>query len=304
MIVKLIQLLKNFFGISYKEARGLIFLFIFLFIAVLMPVLLKKYYLSNTGHPVKIVPLTERTVTSDSLKSESQVIFAFDPNTVSYDSLILLGLDERLSARLVSYRNNGGSFQKKSDVLKIYNLPQDWFEAVEDSILLPASTAPVTKGNSDFITNIQTSDTLNEQISTAGNEVEPADLNEADTLILQRVYGIGSVLSNRIVKFREKLGGFTDWSQLNEVYGLGDEVIEEMKAGFFIADNFETRKLQINKATFKEILAHPYLNFSQTKAIVNYRDQHGEFRKSADLMAIHLLSDSVVVKLEPYLSYE
>jgi DNA uptake protein ComE-like DNA-binding protein len=303
MLDKLIQLLKNFFGISYKEGRGFVILFALLFIAVLTPGLVRNFHSPPPSIPPEIVPLSKLPDNQDSVAYKEPILFSFDPNTITYDSLLLLGLDSRVAARLVSYRNKGGQFAVKKDLLKIYDLPEDWYASVSDSLSLPQRQRDKQIRDRSAQSVEQTTKPLVAE-TTVEAKINPEDLNSADTIALKSVYGIGSVLSSRIVRFRDRLGGFISWDQLGEVYGLDAEVVVEMQKYFFIENGFDPRKININQATFKEVLAHPYLDYNQTKAIVNYRDQHGNFASLADLKAIHLLSDSVVVKLGPYLSYE
>ncbi len=52
------------------------------------------------------------------------------------------------------------------------------------------------------------------------------ELNSADTTELKKLRGIGSKLSQRIVKYRTKLGGFSSKEQLKAVYGLSEETYE------------------------------------------------------------------------------
>ncbi|MBR5696262.1 MAG: helix-hairpin-helix domain-containing protein [Paludibacteraceae bacterium] len=49
------------------------------------------------------------------------------------------------------------------------------------------------------------------------------ELNSADTTELKQLRGIGSKLSQRIVKYRKKIGGFTRKEQLKDIYGLSEE---------------------------------------------------------------------------------
>ena len=45
-------------------------------------------------------------------------------------------------------------------------------------------------------------------------ESQSIDLNIADTLTLKKLKGVGSVYSNRIIKYRDLLGGFSNKRQL------------------------------------------------------------------------------------------
>lgn len=96
------------------------------------------------------------------------------------------------------------------------------------------------------------------------------ELNAADSTELMKLPGIGPVLSKRIIKYREMLGGFYTTKQIAEVYGVKPEVFEKIKK-FLRTDTSFLKKINTNEATFKEINAHPYISFEQTKAIMNLR---------------------------------
>ena len=98
-------------------------------------------------------------------------------------------------------------------------------------------------------------------------------LNETDTAQWKKVPGIGSSYAKRIVKYRSLLGGFISIQQLKEVYGIDEEMFDKVTS--FIREDVDAEvsceKLNINQLEFKQIIAHPYIDFEQTKAIVNLR---------------------------------
>jgi competence ComEA-like helix-hairpin-helix protein len=128
------------------------------------------------------------------------------------------------------------------------------------------------------------------------------DLNTADTSQLIKVYGIGSKLSQRIVTYRNKLGGFVSPEQLKEVYGLDSTVVNELLKKSYIEENFQPRLININTATEKELGDHPYIKYKLAKAITAYRFQHGAYRTIDDLKKVALIDDFKFQKIKPYLS--
>lgn len=130
---------------------------------------------------------------------------------------------------------------------------------------------------------------------------EPFDLNTADTTALRKVYGIGPVLSNRIVKYRDLLGGFTSKSQLHEVYGLEQEVIDRLDSLTYISEVFVPKQLSINELKYYQLDDHPYLDKKTAKAIDAYRQQHGKFDSLEALYSIHLLDSVEIKKIAPYI---
>ncbi|MDO4217967.1 MAG: helix-hairpin-helix domain-containing protein [Bacteroidales bacterium] len=128
------------------------------------------------------------------------------------------------------------------------------------------------------------------------------DLNKADTLDLEQLYGIGPTLARRIVRYRERLGGFYSIEQLKEVYGLDVQLVERLSSQLTLSDT-PLRTLNPNTATLNELKQHPYLDYYQAKAIVTFRQQGGKFHSSSDLLKIGLLDEATIRKIEPYLSF-
>lgn len=56
------------------------------------------------------------------------------------------------------------------------------------------------------------------------------DLNEASRAELKDLHGIGSVLSGRILDYREQHDGFDSVSEIKEIFGIGDVTYQELKA--------------------------------------------------------------------------
>ncbi|RYY06976.1 MAG: helix-hairpin-helix domain-containing protein, partial [Sphingobacteriaceae bacterium] len=116
------------------------------------------------------------------------------------------------------------------------------------------------------------------------------------------IKGIGPAFATRILKYRNRLGGFYRKAQLMEVYGLDSTKYEEISNQIEI--NAEAiLKINLNTCDFDQLKQNPYLSFKQINAIIQYRKQHGSFKSSSDLKNIAILNDEVIRKLEPYLSY-
>ena len=64
--------------------------------------------------------------------------------------------------------------------------------------------------------------------SSGGGEL--LDLNAATASELEELPGIGPVLAERIVQWREDNGRFTDVEVLGEVSGIGDALMAQLRA--------------------------------------------------------------------------
>jgi DNA uptake protein ComE-like DNA-binding protein len=129
------------------------------------------------------------------------------------------------------------------------------------------------------------------------------DIATADTAQLQMLRGIGSVLAGRIVKFREKLGGFVYFEQVYEVYGLSEEAKQALKARAYLGQH-AVRTLSVNRLPPDSLAKHPYVGYKMAKILGNYRKQHGPFGGAADLHKIYLADSTWVNKITPYLHFE
>lgn len=134
-------------------------------------------------------------------------------------------------------------------------------------------------------------------------KLQTFDINTADEAQLSTIQGIGTTLSARIVKFRNKLGGFVSQAQYQEVYGLQPEVITRLKKHAYISTAFRPTLLNINTADLKTLAAHPYLTYQQAQTIVRYRTQHGPFASIDALSALVLIDSATLEKIQLYLTH-
>ncbi len=132
------------------------------------------------------------------------------------------------------------------------------------------------------------------------NSARPIDINRADSAQLLPLPGIGPVYAGRIIKYRNLLGGFFRVEQLGEVYGIPDETLGLIRDKIY-ADTGAIRKIQLDSASFRELLRHPYLELEDVKALVDYRDFKGIIQSPRELLDNSILPDSVLQRVLPYL---
>lgn len=128
------------------------------------------------------------------------------------------------------------------------------------------------------------------------------NLNTADSVQLLPLPGIGPVFAGRIIRYRNLLGGFTSIDQLYEVYGLKAETIKMINLRLVI-DPMAIKKLNLDSISFSGLLRHPYLNLEDVKALVNYRDFHGNIGSIQEIKENEILPDSILERISPYLKF-
>lgn len=298
MLTKLKNRIRTFFGCSASETNGLLLLVPLLFLVLLAPFLLQKILTQDSAQ----VQLEEERLLKEWLEEsksklkpeEGTVIIRsfFDPNKINQKKWIELGFKEKIADRILNYRQKGGSFKKKEDLYKIYGINKKLVTAYLDYIVIPPPP-PKPKYKSPPLKEVVEQMVIDKPSAKF-------DLNLADTAQLQIVKGIGPVLSTRIVKYRESLGGFHSMEQLKEVYGIKPEVYERMMTHFDLL-TAAINKVNINQDSIKLLANHPYLSYKTSRTIVKYRTQHGNYQSVEELKNIYTLSDSLYQKIAPYL---
>lgn len=246
-----------------------------------------------------------RYIPYDEGLSPSKECFYFDPNTADSTQLLRLGLQPWQVRNVYRYRAKGGVYRKKEDFARLYGLTVKDYRRLEPYIrisedYLPASTLVGEKGdiNDRNYSNYSTykKDSLCYPVKI--REGEHVVLNTADTSMLRKVPGIGAYYAKEIVRYGKWLGGYVHVSQLDEI----DNFPKEAKKYFVITDP-HPQKLSINKLTLQQLRRHPYINYYQAKAIVDYRRLHGDIKSLRDLRFSSDFTDEDIRRLEPYIAY-
>jgi DNA uptake protein ComE-like DNA-binding protein len=128
------------------------------------------------------------------------------------------------------------------------------------------------------------------------------NINSCDSLALIGLPGIGSVLSARIIKYRNLLGGYARVEQLKEVYGLPEETYEMIK-GRLYADSTDLRKIRINSGSSWELSHIPYLEKYEVTAILKYREITGRVKSMQELKENKILAPEKADRVEAYIDF-
>lgn len=124
------------------------------------------------------------------------------------------------------------------------------------------------------------------------------DLNSADSTLLTQVPGIGPTFSRRIIRFRERLGGFYTVLQLQEVYGIDEDKFLELRPWFRIQTPPRTYRLEeLNPDALPK---HPYLSYQHQKALRRLIHRHGVVKRWSTLMREASFSRDDSIRLSHY----
>ncbi len=213
--------------------------------------------------------------------------FSFDPNTVTQTALKEMNFPSRVSSNLISYRRAGGEFFDAEDMRKIYGMDSVTFKAIESYIHIERREQKPTAGTVEYTREDE-------------SPVLIFELNGADSIELLMIKGIGPVFSSRIIKYRNLLGAFYSIDQLWEVYGMDSLKYQSLK-DVLTVDTTHIQKIDINTASFKKMISHPYLERKEVMSLIHYRDYAGKIIDLAELRSSLVLDSVRYRKIRPYL---
>lgn len=228
----------------------------------------------------------------------------FDPNTADSTVLLGLGLQPWQVRSIYKYRAAGGVYTCPEDFARLYGLSLKKYKELRPYIRIsndyrPAAEtvhSPATIYSSDAVA--ATDNRIDDARPTKLKRGETIDLNSADTLSLQHVPGIGPYFARKVVRYRERLGGFVSKEQLLEIQDFPESALPYMSV-----DATSVRKLNINKATSEQLRSHPYISFAMARAITSYRRLRGNIKSLDDLALLPEFGKQTMAKIQPYIEY-
>lgn len=234
----------------------------------------------------------EKIRKSHTPKNEISVVLQpFDPNTADSVLLRQLGLPVYIVRNILKYRAKGGVFRSPESFSRIYGLKEEVYQKLKPYITI-APLVSVSHVRTDTFRQLK--DTI--PYIPKYEEGTIVDLNKADTSILKRIPGIGSTLARMIVVYRQRLGGFYDVSQLQEVPHVGVELNK-----WFVVTPAGLHKIQVNSASLDKLRSHPYMDFYKAKAIMEYRRKRGKIKGLSQLSMFEEFTEKDLKRLSPYL---
>jgi DNA uptake protein ComE-like DNA-binding protein len=224
----------------------------------------------------------------------SAVLQPFDPNTADSVLLRQLGLPVYIVRNILKYRAKGGVFRSPESFSRIYGLKEEVYQKLKPYITI-APLVSVSHVRTETFRQLK--DTI--PYIPKYEEGTIVDLNKADTSILKRIPGIGSTLARMIVVYRQRLGGFYDVAQLQEVPHVGVELNK-----WFVVTPAGLHKIQVNSASLDKLRSHPYMDFYKAKAIMEYRRKRGKIKGLSQLSMFEEFTEKDLKRLSPYLTFE
>ena len=305
--------LKDYLTFSARERRAVLLLLSAIILFALLPRLF-PFLMKEPSVPTKDSVLEHQFLSATELKdtasgkqkvhfetrmqqtefagsSEPGSLFYFDPNTATATQWAQLGVKEKTVQSIFKYVAKGGRFRKPDDLRKVYTLSPSLAEKLIPYVRIAGPASSTTQNLPEPV---------NPGKQTLSGRSLKIDINRADAATWMQLEGIGPAFAGRIIRFREKLGGFITVEQVQETYGLPDTTFDRVKQ-YLVAESKSIRRINLNTATVEELNAHPYIDNRTARNIIAYRDQHGAFQQVETLLRIGSIDEVLFQRIAPYL---
>ena len=209
------------------------------------------------------------------LENRKPKIYPFNPSFLTDYRGYQIGMSIEEIDRILKHRADGNYINSVAEFQRISKVNDSLLKIISPYFKFP-----------DWVTNKDPNIKRNVILSKSKESIIKQDLNKATAKELSSVNGIGEKLSQRIISYKNKLGGYIVNDQLFEVWYLDKDVANRVLEKFTVIDKPKIDKINVNTATFKEVLSIVYIDYELTKKIFNYRDEVAELQSLEELKKI------------------
>lgn len=217
------------------------------------------------------------------IKNRKPKIYPFNPNYITDYKGEQLGMSLEEIDRLLIFRKSNRFINSKKEFQNITKVSDSLLNTIAPYFKFPDW---VTKRNQQKNTGRNTTYSKTDKSRFPKYKISTTNINKATAEDFKTINGIGSAFSERIIKYRSKLKGFSFDDQLYEIWGLEKEVADRVLSVFKIETKPVIKKENVNTLEFKELLKNPYIDYKLCKMIFEYRDEVAELQDIAELKNI------------------
>ncbi len=220
----------------------------------------------------------------------------FDPNTADSITLCEVGMPSWMARNILRYRAKGGKFRTPEALKKTYGMTDSLFTTLQPYIQIDTTLF----AKRDTIRWATDTTFVKKEYKEKKDTI--LELNSADTASLQLIRGIGKYTAIQIVRYRKQLGGYVSVEQLREIKNL--PTVVDSIIPYFIVCPDSIKPIRVNRASVEYLNRHPYLSFTQAKALYELRRNEVRLTNINQLKETGSFTEEDLSRLMPYLSFE
>ncbi|CAL2061019.1 helix-hairpin-helix domain-containing protein [Tenacibaculum sp. 190524A05c] len=287
---------KSHFWYTKSQRNGILFLIAVIIVLQLIYVFVD--FPSNDKEEIYSTEIAAFEKEIDSLRKieiekRKPKIFPFNPNFITDYKGYQLGMSIEEIDRLHKFRKGNTYVNSAKEFQKVTKVSDSLLNKISPYFKFP-----------DWVSKKKTKFSELKSNTKKETEITTNDVNLATQEDFKTINGVGVILSERIIKYRSKLKGFVFEDQLNEIWGLEDEVVKRILKVFTIQSTPKIDKINVNTATFKKVLSNPYIDYDLCKKIFDYRDEVAELQNISELRNIKDFPQNKYHRIVLYLKAE
>lgn len=294
--MKLKKYLREYFSYSASEKRGLLVLLLLLLLVFIVPQVVSSFkqetQLFNIDEQKRIDSLVTILQSSKGIKGKKKRavrLTYFDPNKVSKKTLLELGFTNYQSSNLIRFRERGGKFYRKTDLLKIYGVDSVDLARLDTCIVIKSSKKKKRK-----------KDVKSPQYKL--NEFDPNTISVSEWQDL----GVDKRISKRIKKYLATGAQFKEPNDLLNIYGLSKSKADELIPFVRIKPKDKIEEpvpilIDINTADTTEFKTIRGIGTVLASRIHKYRETLGGFHSLGQIKEVYGISEEKFEKISDFI---
>ncbi|QVY67133.1 helix-hairpin-helix domain-containing protein [Polaribacter sp. Q13] len=279
---------KSHFWYNKSQRNGVFFLVILILIVQIVIVFIDfSSDESTTVNSKEVLSFHQQIDSLQAIEIEKRKpkTYPFNPNYITDYKGEQLGMSLEEIDRLLVFRKTNKFVNSKIEFQKVTKISDSLLNKISPYFKFPEWVQKKNQKKQKQNSNLSLLGTKQSYYKSK-KPISTKDINKATAADFKTINGIGATFSERIIKYRTKLQGFSYGYQLYEVWGLEKEVAEKILSTFTIVDKPVLKKVNVNTVSFKELLKNPYIDYSLCKMIFEYRDEVAELQDISELKNI------------------
>ena len=265
---------------SKQYIRGVIFVaMMFVLIALIL-------YFAKPRTEFSFVEKSERCALQ-----ERDTLFYFDPNTVTFDELLLLGLDKHSAVGVIKYRTAGKVFGVAEEFALCYGVSDSIFYRLRPYIRIGSEYA--TKPRQSL------SDSLRKERKPrfSPRPFEPFSIDTVGVEYL-RLIGFSTRQAEGLIDYRNRGGGIFSMNELRDCYVVSEEMADSLSHFVILSVRDPHQGLvEINSADSATLRKVKGIGPKTVVAVMRYRELLGGFVRKEQIAELKCVTEENFLRI-------
>ena len=229
----------------------------------------------------------------DTSEKVRDTLFLFDPNTATFEELVMLGLPKTAAASVLKYRARGKVFGIREEFAACYGISDSLYERLKPYIAIADEYAVRPLPNR----------TVRERKGRREIHREPFRIDTVTVAYLQTI-GFSHRRAEAFIRYRDMRGGLRNIEEVRECYVIGDEECDTL-AAYIIFPKCETEtdagngdeRIELNGADSAALRSVYGIGAKSVVEIMEYRRKLGGFYEIGQLAEVKSVTESNFEKI-------